>query len=213
MEIPCFGWGFSRHAGLPAVVHRPCSENLSSWLPQLIESKRPRISRFQCSRNRCFLRYNVPARRAFCPCARLLRFNSETNLVQRQFAFLHFPKAWWEASGWSQLSQGVARCTFRFWLRVCFLSCSAIGASPFREPGYLTDHRTEEPRRHHLRQPFRVRHGTNLHPKTQLDNPAIPSNRRGDNERKRGTLKTGSFLHFALVFLRSVCPLQLNYVG
>ena len=131
MEIPCFGWGFSRHAGLPAVVHRPCSENLSSWLPQLIESKRPRISRFQCSRNRCFLRYNVPARRAFCPCARLLRFNSETNLVQRQFAFLHFPKAWWEASGWSQLSQGVARCTFRFWLRVCFLSCSAIGASPF----------------------------------------------------------------------------------
>jgi len=82
-----------------------------------------------------------------------------------------------------------------------------------REPGYLTDHRTEEPRRHHLRQLFRVRHGTNLHPKTQLDNPAIPSNRRGDNERKRGTLKTGSFLHFALVFLRSVCPLQLNYVG
>jgi hypothetical protein len=56
-----------------------------------------------------FLRYNVPARRAFCPCARLLRFNSETNLVQRQFAFLHFPKAWWEASGWPQLSQGVAR--------------------------------------------------------------------------------------------------------
>jgi hypothetical protein len=73
--------------------------------------------------------YNVPARRAFCLCARLLRFNSETNLVQRQFAFLHFPKAWWEANGWPHLSHGVARCAFRFWLRAWSFSFSAIRAS------------------------------------------------------------------------------------
>ena len=67
---------------------------------------------------------------AFYLCARLLRVNSETNLVQRQFAFLHVPKAWWEASGWPQLSHGVARCAFRFWLRACFFSFSAIRTSP-----------------------------------------------------------------------------------
>src|ERR1700730_10697250 len=70
--------------------------------------------------------YNVPACRAFCPRALLLRFNSETNLAQRQFVFLHFPKAWWEASGWPHASHGVARCDFRFWLRACFFSFSAI---------------------------------------------------------------------------------------
>jgi hypothetical protein len=32
-------------------------------------------------------------------CARLLRVDSETNLEQRQFEFLHVPKEWWEASG------------------------------------------------------------------------------------------------------------------
>jgi len=61
-----------------------------------------------------------------------------------------------------------------------------------REPGYLTvDPRTEEPRRHYLRQLFRVRHGTKLHPKTQSDGLAISSNRRGDNEQKRDTLGDG----------------------
>ena len=75
--------------------------------------------------------YDVSARRALFPCSRLLRFKSATNRVQRQFLFLHFPKQWWEASGSSQLSHGVARCAFRFWLRACFFSCSAICASPF----------------------------------------------------------------------------------
>jgi hypothetical protein len=42
---------------------------------------------------------------------------------------LHFPKPWCDASGSPQVSQGVARCAFRFWLRACFFSCSVIGAS------------------------------------------------------------------------------------